>query len=185
MGTVIGMRHGGDVTIAGDRRVSVDGSVRSNDHRHVVEVRGIGIGITGRPGDIRSFRDRLDEQLRTYEHRGAGTVRATVLEQLLGNLADRFDVACLAVAPDNDGTPRLLRCGEDGGCTDEPMASIGSGAAVAIGQLEAIDSDTVDPTTLVDLLGAVAERDAGTNDRIDLWSASSGLTTADNEGKTD
>lgn len=179
MGTVIGVRHDEDVTIAGDRRVSTEGQVSSNDQRHVFDVRGVGLAATGRPGDVRSFRDRLEDQLRTYEHRGAGTVHADVLERMIGELTDTFDVGCLGAAPDDEGRPRLLRCGRDGGCTDERIASIGSGAAIAIGQLEAMDPDDVTASRIIEVFAVVAERDAGTNDRIDLWSMSSGLGTAE------
>jgi proteasome beta subunit len=170
MSTVLGIACAGGVVIAGDRVVARAGRVRSRSRRHVHDLGAVGVGVVC--DDVEGFVDRLDADVRSYRTE-RGPLGIDALARLAGDRAADFDATVLVTAPDDDDRPALRAVDPDGGVTAERVAAIGSGAALALGSLEAGH----DPTAALDdadglarrTLAAVAERDPGTGGPIDTY----------------
>jgi len=79
-------------------------------------------------------------------------------------------------ARDDDGAASLRQIASDGRVLDSGVAALGTGSAVALGLLEALDMDEAanDPATAVrNVLETVMERDVDTGGEIDVWTLGS------------
>jgi len=168
MSTVLGVSCAGGAVLAGDRVATADGHVRSRSRRHVYDFGSVGAAVVG---DVDGFAARLESDVRAYRTE-RGTLDIEPFARLASDLTDAFDAAVLLAAPDDD-RPALRAVAVDGGVTDDDVAAFGSGAAVALGALEAgHDSDATldDAETLCrEALAAAAERDAGTGATVDVY----------------
>jgi proteasome beta subunit len=172
MSTVVGVASAGGVVVAGDRLVVAGGHVRSRSHPHVFDFGTVGAAAVGDASAVDGFADRLDVELRRYRTE-RGTVGIDPLTGLAADLAAEFGVSALVAARDDAGRPRLGSIDPDGGVTTDDLAAHGSGAAVALGSLEAghdPDATLEAVETLARAaLAVAAERDAGTGADVDVY----------------
>ncbi|WP_251342302.1 hypothetical protein [Haloplanus halophilus] len=170
MSTVVGVACAGGVVLAGDRLVVADGRVRSRSRRHVLDFGSVGAAVVC--GDVEGFVDRLDADVRSYRTE-RGDLRVDAFARLAADAADAFGASVLVAARDADGTPALRSVAPDGSVTEDRLAAFGSGAAVALGGLEAghdPEASLDDAAALAgDAIAAAAERDAGTGADVDTY----------------
>jgi proteasome beta subunit len=170
MSTVVGVACAGGVVLVGDRLVTADGRVRSRSREHVLDLGSVGAAVVC--ADVAGFVDRLDAAVRSYRTE-RGRLRIGPFARLVGDVATEFDASVLAAARDDEERPRLRSVDPEGGVTDESLAAVGSGAAVALGGIEAGHDPeaTLDAaeTLARDAVAAAAERDAGTGADVDVY----------------
>jgi proteasome beta subunit len=170
MSTVVGVACAGGIVLAGDRVVADQDRVRTRSRQHVHEFEGVGVAVVA--DDVEGFSDRLDAAIRAYRtERGTPLIDAAA--RLVGDVADAFDAVALVAARDDDGRPALQSVDPGGGTTAADVAAFGSGAALALGGLEAgyvPDASLDDAATLArDAIVAAAERDPGTGAEVDTY----------------
>ncbi|GAB3321107.1 20S proteasome subunit A/B [Haloplanus rallus] len=170
MSTVAGVACPAGVVLAGDRVVASGGRIRSRSRRHVLEFDRVGAAVVC--GDVPAVADRLDAEIRSYRTE-RGRLRIDAVARLVADVATEFDASVLVTAPDDAGVPRLRSIDPDGGVTEESLAALGSGAALALGVLEAghdPEASLDDAAALArDALAAAAERDPGTGTDVDTY----------------
>jgi proteasome beta subunit len=176
MSTIVGIRCRDGVVIAGDRLLVRDERVESRNRQHVFDLdEGVGAAAVG--PDVDRFADRLESELRSYRlERGAVSLAA--VERFAGEIADETDHEAIVAAPDDDDRATARGVYADGATLADPPMALGSGASLALGQLEAADLDTLsvrDAEPFVrDLFESIAERDPGTGEEIDVWTLADG-----------
>ena len=180
MGTVVAIESDGGVAIAGDTSAVTDGTVRSESVDRLFEFDSMGAGAVGDPGAIQEFGRELDAELRHRELE-AGSAGIEELARIAERQARSAGVDAVVAARDDEGIARLREIGAERGVLSTSTAAIGSGAPVALGQLEAVQSglDLDEAATKVrDIVRAVAERDAETGGDVEVWT----LASDDREG---
>lgn len=171
MPTAVGGRFADGTAVAADRRETRGGQVVSERTRRIHSFDEIVIASAAPAGDLRELSDRFDEKRRRYAHDHGRAPTVDAAERLASDLAAQIGVSALLLARDRAGKAQLVRIDDTGGSTREPMTAIGSGAAVAIGLLEALDRDIPledAEHALGDLLNTVAGRDTETGDTVDI-----------------
>jgi proteasome beta subunit len=172
MGTVVGIRLANGVAIAADRRATDGNTVRSDDLEKLFTFDAAGAVATGSASAIQEFGRRLDDELRQLRNRQNRDPRIPALERIASDLAGETGVEVIVAARDVEGTASLRAIGAEGGSTGDDVLARGSGAGLALGQLEAIDpgAEVEDALgVLEDLFESVAERDAETGSEVDVW----------------
>jgi proteasome beta subunit len=169
MSTVVGIACAGGVVLAGDRVVASAGRVRSRSRRHVHDLDGAGVGVVC--DDVSGFVARLEGDVRSYRTE-RGRLALDTLARLAAERVPAFGATALVTAPVDD-RPGLRSIDAGGGVTDEPFATIGSGAGVALGSLEAgYDAvATLDDAEALarEAFETTAARDAGTGTLEDVY----------------
>jgi proteasome beta subunit len=180
MGTIVGLRCRDGVVLAGDRVLVRDGRIESRNRRHVFDFGfdpdDAGTAAVG--SDVDRFADRLESELRSYRLERA-PVSIAVLERVGSEVASETGSEAIVAGrenePENEGRAAIRAIYADGSTLSDPPMVLGSGASLALGQLEAVDLDALSvaeaETFVRDLFGNVAERDPGTGDEIDVWTA--------------
>lgn len=174
MGTVIGIRLEDGVALAADRRATDGSTVRSDRLEKLFGFDAAGAVAAGSASAIQEFGRQLEDeirQLRSRQNRDEGP-RIDALERLAGEAASESGAEAIVAARDGEGVASLRAIGSDGAAVEDPVLAQGTGAQVALGQLEDIDrgSDIGDAADLLeDVFETVSERDAETGDEIDVW----------------
>lgn len=141
MGTVVAVRSADRVVIGADSLVVDDGTVRSRGADRLRRLDGAAVGAVGDRGDVDEFLRRLEAEVDGYEtERGRG-IGIDPLARIAAREAESAGVDAVVAALDDDGRPRLRRVGADGSEEDVDRAALGTGPAVAMGQLESFDPD--------------------------------------------
>jgi len=169
MSTVVGVACPAGVVLAGDRVVASGGRIRSRSRRHVLDFDRVGAAVVC--GDVPAVADRLDAEIRSYRTE-RGRLRIDAAARLVADVATDFDASVLVTAPDDAGVPHLRSIDPGGGVTGESLAALGSGAALALGVLEAgHDPGSLDDAAALarDAIAAAAERDPGTGTDVDIY----------------
>lgn len=170
MPTVIGARFADGVVLAGDRREVNEGRVVSDDLERVLGLENVAIGSTGSPRELEDLTRTVEEELRNYANRNERPVSVTAFERILASACQHANADCLGAVRTDDGHARLLRVDDDGGVMRDETAAIGSGAAIASGQLETLDtqqSTANGADSLEDILSVVHDRDTDTGSTTD------------------
>lgn len=170
MPTVLGARFSDGVVIAGDKREVNDGRVLSDDLERVVGLENVAVGSAGSPRELEDLTRTVDKELRNYANRNERPVSAAAFERILASACQHANADCLGAVRTDDGHARLLRVDDDGGVMRDQTAAIGSGAAIASGQLETLETDqsTSDGAdSLEQILSVVHDRDTETGSTID------------------
>jgi len=173
MTTLVGFRCADGAVVAGDRTIVDRGSIRSSDRQRVYGFDGWGIAVLG--DDVDGVRDRVDAGVREYRTgQGDGDVPTREpLGRIAADVVEEFDAALLAAGHDDGGTADVVAVREDGSRIEDSPSALGSGTELAIGRLEAADTDVglAEAEALArDVIEGVAERDTGTDDDTDVWS---------------
>jgi proteasome beta subunit len=176
MATIVGIECVDGVLLAGDRTLATDGTIRSTDKRHVFDHGAVGAAAVGEAGALDTFSRELESDVRRYRTERSVPVRIDPLARMASSLSARTGAEALVAAPDADGTPRLRVVYADGSVVDDDRGALGSGAALALGQLDAAGELTLaDAADLVDdLFAAVAERDPATGTDVDVYRHAAG-----------
>jgi len=171
MATIVGIECADGVLLAGDRTLATDGTIRSTDKRHVFDFGAVGAAAVGSAGAVDTFSRELEAEVRQYRTERSEPVRVDPLARMASSLSSRTGAEAIVAAPDADGAPRLRVVYGDGSVVDDDRGALGSGAALALGQLDAAgDLTLADAADLVeDLFAAVAERDPGTGTDVDVY----------------
>ena len=172
MSTVVAVETPTGVAIAGDTLVSDGEAVSSDGFQRVFDVRGVGVGAVGETGAVQQFRQRFDVALQDREFEGEDPSDIDAVARIAAREAERVDVDVVVGARDADGAASLRQVGSDGRVLDNSEIALGTGSAVALGLLEALDAGEAanDPTAAVrDVLETVMERDANTGGEVDVW----------------
>lgn len=165
MPTVIGVRFDDGVVLAGDGREVRDRQVISDDLDRVVEFEDVAIASPGPTNGLDELTRTVEDELATYANRNGHPVSASAFERILASASQHAGVDCLGAVRDDAGEARLLRVDADGGVMIDETAALGSGAAIASGQLESLrtaQSSADGVSVLEEVLETVAERDTDT-----------------------
>lgn len=188
-GTVVAVETTSGVGIAGDRRLTGGGTVRSESAERVFEFTVdsdsdpdtgplAGAGVVGDPGGVKAFERRLQIELEDADRAHAGEPAVDAIARIAGRVASEAGVAAAVAARDEEGVPRLRRIDRDGSILTTTAVALGSGAEIALGLLESAelaeqaDEITVVASFLRETLETVAVRDPLTGDAIDVWTLS-------------
>lgn len=177
MGTIVGIRLDGGVALAADRRATGGGTVRTERLEKLFDYDDAGAAATGEPSAIQAFGRRLDDEIRQLRTRRGTAVRIPALERLAGEIAEDTEAEAIVAARDGDSTARLRAIDREGGAIEDDTLARGTGAEIALGRLEGVNSDlgVADaPDLLEGVFDAVADRDAETGDEIDVWTLEDG-----------
>lgn len=171
MGTIAGVECANGVVIAGDKRAMSGGTVTSETAENVYEYGEVGVAVIGDRGGTDEFARQFEANVRKFRTEGE-SASITKLANVAADITEETGVDVIVAARDDDGTARIREVGSDGSVLDDSIAARGSGATVALGNLETADLDVdVDEAEalLRETLTAVAERDTETGDEIDVW----------------
>jgi proteasome beta subunit len=171
MSTVVAIETTGGVAIASDTSVTDDGVVTSENIRRLFEFDSIVAGAVGPPDGIQTFGRRLEAELRTQKLERSSGIGLEKLGRIAVRESERAGVDAVVAARDTDGIARIREVGADGHVLSSTTVALGSGAALALGQLETLDLD-VDIYEAADaaraVLRAVSERDPETGGETDV-----------------
>ena len=176
MATIVGVRCRDGIVLAGDRLQVRDGRVESRNRQHVFDfdLDGDAVGGAAVGSDVDRFADRFGGELRSYRLE-RGPVPLAAVERIGSDVASETEHEAIVAARDHDedGRAALRALYPDGSTLSDSPAVFGSGPSLALGQLEAADLDamSVDDggSFLQETFGAVAERDPGTGEEVDVW----------------
>jgi 20S proteasome alpha/beta subunit len=177
MGTVVAVEADAGVVVAGDTRTGEDGVVSSDRFRRVFDVDGVGVGVAGAAGPVQEFRRQLAAAIRDRQFETDGGPDIDAVGRIAARTAQGASVDAVVAGRDTSGVPRIRQVDADGSVLAGPAVALGSGARIALGQLEAIS-----PTGDIDDLAATArsvvastmERDADTGGDVDTWTLADG-----------
>lgn len=171
MATVLGIRCDDGAVLAGDRRATVGGTVRSDAVRRVFDYDDAAAAVVGDVGAIEEFDRRFDSELRGDRLERDEPIHIDRIARTAADLAGEIDVDGLVAGTDSDGNAALREIGSDGLVLASDATALGSGASVAYGRLEDADAEASldDTETLArEALSVVAERDPDTGSDIDV-----------------
>ncbi len=169
MPTVIGARFDDGVVLAGDEREVRDRTVVSEDVSRVVELQNVGIASPGSTSALDELKRTIEDELRTYANRNERPISASAFERILASASQHAGADCLGAVRDDAGRATLLRVDDDGGVIRDETAALGTGAAIALGQLETLRTDqpTADGSDrLTEVMTVVDERDMETGSSV-------------------
>lgn len=172
MSTIVGIETDRGTLLAGDR-VNVEGGTRVSDGvRRVFDFEDAGAAAVGEPGAIDEFERRLSTETRAYRIEHDEPMAVGRLARTAAPIAEEAGVDAIVSARDGEERARLRSVGRDGSVLSDETVAFGSGAQLALGQLEGTDlgGDLEAAEARVrDLFSAIAERDTETGDEIDVW----------------
>lgn len=170
MGTVVGVRLRDGVALAADRRATSGGSVRSESLDKLFEFDTAGAVAAGEASGIQEFGRKLDTEIRRLRTE-RGDVRIDPLARFASDLAIETGVEAIVAGRDGDGTTQVRAIDSTSGELEEDVLARGTGAQLALGQLEGTDRDiSIEEVAalLESVFENVAERDAETGEDIDI-----------------
>lgn len=141
MGTVVAVESADRVAIAADSLGVEDGTVRSRSVDRLVRLDGAIAGAVGDRAGVDEFRRRLEHEIEGYETERGRAIRIDPLARIAAREADSADVDAVVAALDDDGAAKLRRVDAGGGVVAVGRTALGTGPAVAMGELESFDPD--------------------------------------------
>ncbi|PSP40348.1 20S proteasome subunit A/B [Halobacteriales archaeon QH_2_66_30] len=171
MGLVVALESEPGVAIAGDARVTEDGTVRSEERRRVFDFGTVGVGAVGDGGALDQFQHRFGTALRSREFEVEQGPDIEGVARIAARQAEHASVDAAVAARDADGTPRLREVGAAGEILDGPAVALGGGTAPALGRLESVSPTGIDDLVAAvrDVVGTVAQRDADVGGDVEVW----------------
>lgn len=171
MATVLGIRCAEGAVLAGDRRVTNDDTVTSNEGRRVFDYDDAGAAIVGDVGRIEEFDRRFGTDLDGDRHDRDEPAHIDRIARIASDLTGEIGVDGLVVGRDSAGEVGLREVGSDGLVLASEVSALGTGASVAFGPLEEADTDRGldDVESLArETLSIVAQRDPDTGTDVDV-----------------
>ena len=171
MATIVGIEADGGAVLAGDRRVAEDGTVRSDNKRHVFDFGEVGAAATGPASGVDDFRQRLEAETRSHDTERGEPMSLTRLANVASDIAADAGVDAI-VAAREDGRAGIRGVASDGSVLTDATAAFGSGAQMAVGVLEGPpEGQSVDAAADLarDALDSAADRDTATGEEYDTF----------------
>lgn len=171
MATIVGLEVEGGAVLAGDRRTTDGGTVRSEDKRHVFDFGDAGAAAVGESGGVDAFSRRLESEVRDHETRHGEPMSLTRLANVASDIASEGGVEAIVAAREDD-VPRIRGVGTDGSVLTDATAAFGSGSQLALGALEGADrNQSLDAGEDLarDAIGAATDRDVATGEDADTY----------------
>jgi proteasome beta subunit len=176
MSTVVAVETPTGVAIAGDTRV-VDGeTVSSEKFQRVFDLKGVGVGAVGEPGAVQQFRQWFEVALKDHGLERDENPDIDTVAHIAARETERAGVDAVVGTRDDDGAASLRQVASDGRILDSDVVALGTGSGVALGLLEALDTDeaAADSAEAVrSVLETVMERDVDTGGEVDVWTLGS------------
>lgn len=172
MGTVVAIEATGGVAIGADTAATEGGTVRSENVQRIFEFDSMAAAAAGTTSAIQTFGRRLEAELRTQEIEQDGEIGIERLARIAAREAQEAGVDAAVAGRDAEGTARLREVRADGSVLENETIALGSGATVAIGQLDSLDLelDAGEAGAAVrDIVRSTMERDAETGGSVDVW----------------
>lgn len=172
MATIVGIEVGEGAVLAGDRLLAGDGTVESENKRHVFDFDGVGAAVVGESGPLDEFRRQLESEVRSYETEHGEPIHIDRLAVVASNLSVEGIEAILAGRDDDDGSARIRGISADGGVVTDDEIAFGSGAQMALGVLEGREEDVGldDAEDLArEAVETAADRDTETGGDVDTY----------------
>lgn len=176
MATIVGVEVDGGAVIAGDRRLTGDGTVRSESKRHVFDFGTVGAAAVGDSGGIDEFERRLRSEVQSHETEHGDPMNLTRLANVAADIAAAETVEAIVTALDDD-VAKIRGIASDGSVLTDATAAFGSGAQTAVGVLDGANrNQSLDAgeDLLRDALDAAADRDTGTGAEYDVYRLADG-----------
>jgi 20S proteasome alpha/beta subunit len=173
MGTVVALESQDGVVIAADSQAVTGETVTSQSVERILDFDDIGAGVVGDTSDIQEFRRQLKSEIQGLRVDQGDNVEIDKLARIAARHAKSANIAAVVATHNSDGAARLRQVDSDGGVLDTTSTAIGSGAEIALGQLETVSSDVkIDEAKSIvsDALETVGERDANSGGEITCWS---------------
>lgn len=172
MATIVGIEVDGGAVVAGDRRLTEGGTVKSESKRHVFDFGAVGAAAVGDSADVDEFRRRLESEARDHETQHGEPMSITRFANVASDIAAEEGVEAVVAARDDDEIGRVRGVGSDGGVLTDATVAFGSGAQLALGVLEGgergISLDSAEERAR-DAIDAATERDTGTGEEVDTY----------------
>jgi proteasome beta subunit len=171
MATIVGIEVPAGAVLAGDRLLAEEGTVSSEEKRHVFDFDEIGAAVVGKSGAIDEFRRNLESEVRSYETEQGEPMSVDRLATVASNRSVA-GVEAIVAARDDEGTAQVRGIATDGGVLADDTLAFGSGAQVALGALEGRDDDlSLDEAEELarEALDSAADRDTETGGEIDTY----------------
>lgn len=172
MGTIVGIRVRDGIALAADRRATDGSTIRSESLDKLVEFDAAGTVAAGAASAIQTFGRKLEGEVRRRRTEQGTAIRIDPFARLASDLANETGVETIVAARDGDGTARIRAIDATGGELEDGVLARGTGAQLALGNLESVDRDVSVEEVLEILESAlerIAERDARTGEEIDVW----------------
>ncbi|WP_276302407.1 20S proteasome subunit A/B [Halorussus lipolyticus] len=171
MATIVGVRTEEGAVLAGDRLLVADGTVRSEDKRHVFDLGEAGAAAVGDSGGVDEFHRRLESEVEAHEVEDDEPMGLTLLANVASDLADDEGVEAI-VAGRDDGAAGIRGIGSDGSVLTDDVVVFGSGAQVVLGVLESredgIGLDDAEELAR-DAVETASDRDTDTGGEVDTY----------------
>jgi len=175
--TTVGIKASDGVVLASEKRASYGGYIVSRSARKVFAINDrFGIACAGLFADMQAISRMLKAEISYYEVELKRRMKASAAAKLLANILYSYKLMPLLSETlfggvDEEG-PHLFVMDPLGSMIEDNYASVGSGAPIAIGLLEARykeDLGVEDARSLaVESIKVAVERDAISGDGIDL-----------------
>lgn len=176
MSTIVAIETPSGVAIAGDTRVVDDGTVSSDQFQRVFDLKGVGVGVAGEPAAIQEFWRSFEVALRDRGLESGDAPDVDAVARITAREAEKAGVDAVVGARDADGAASLREVSGGGRVLEADAVALGSGRQVALGVLEALDTEKAasDPERAVrNALETVRTQDADTGGEIDVWTLGS------------
>lgn len=172
MGTIIGVECSDGAVLAGDTLRTQDNVVAGTGNEKVFGYDSMAVAAEGPYSGIDEFARKFEAELRQYRtEKEAEAMKIDRFARVASTIAQSADVDVIVSARDEDGVAHIRQVSRDGGILSDPVAAVGSGAEIAIGNLESADRDIGldEAEELVrETLEVVAERDTETGGEFDV-----------------
>lgn len=176
MATIVGIEVDGGAVVAGDRRLTDDGTVRSETKRHVFDFGAVGAAAVGESGGIDGFERRLRSEVQSHETDRGEPMSVTRLANVAADIAADEGVEAIVAATEDDAA-KIRGIASDGSVLTDAIAAFGSGAQMAVGVLDGANrgqSLDAGEDLARDALDAASDRDTGTGEEYDTYRLADG-----------
>lgn len=168
MPTVITFECEGGALVAADRTVLRGDTVASRTAERVFDLEDCGGAAVDDPDEVRRQLDAEVREYRTREDRPPGIDPFT---RMTRDVVRAVGTDAAVLARDDQGRPRVRAVYADGSVIEADPLALGSGAELALGQLETAPSlDLAEAEAFArEVFEGVAERDPRTGGEVDVW----------------
>lgn len=186
MPTVITFECEGGALVAADRTVVRGSTVASTAAERILDFDDCGGAAVDDPDEVRR---QLDAEVRAYRLDHDRSPGIEPVTRMAVEVVREVGTDAVVVARDDDGHATVRAVYADGSVIEDDPLALGSGAELALGQLETAPSLALDEAEAFarEVLAGVAERDPRTGEAVDVWTLADvdGQTTAADDAEPD
>lgn len=168
MPTVITFECEGGAIVAADRTVVRGSTVASTAAERILDFDDCGGAAVDDPAEVRR---NLGAEVRAYRLDHDRSPGIEPVTQLAVEVVREVGTDAVVVARDDDGRATVRAVYADGSVIKDDPLALGSGAELALGQLETAPSLALGEAEEFarEVLAGVAERDPRTGEEVDVW----------------